>query len=368
MTDATMGARRDPKQRNLQILGGLTALFVALAAVAVWQQSSSLAPKFEPQPFFPGLTDHINDLGEVAIATKTGTFHIRMNQGLWRIAEKDGFPADAAQVRAVATGMADLTMLEPKTARADWLNFVNLGAPDKGGDGVDVKLTDARGNAMAEVVVGKSQGAADDLGRTELYVRRPNENQSWLARGNLAPKANAGDWLDKNVINIARDRIKGASVTPPTGPAYTLGRDNKDQMDFKILDMPAGRQLAFDGSPDGVGSAILGFDFDDVAKADGFDFSKAPQSVTHTFDGLDVTVKVAKKGMDNWASITVAGTTPMTQNEAMAINARVGGWAFKLQQSKADQLVALRETLLKPVGGAATPIAQPAGQLQPVTR
>jgi hypothetical protein len=135
-----------------------------------------------------------------------------------------------------------------------------------------------------------------------------------------------------------------------------LSRDSKDQQDFKLLDMPPGRQLSFEGSPDGVGSALIGFDFDDVAKADQFDFSKAPQSVTHTFDGLDVTVKIAQKGMDHWATISAQGSNPMTQNEAMAINARLSGWAFKLQPSKADQFVATRETLLKPAGNAtATP-------------
>jgi len=235
-----MDLRQDPRRRNLAILGGVTAVFVVLATAAVFQQASSLAPKFEQRAFFPGLTDRINTVGEIAITSKTGTFHVRLAQGKWTLVEKDGFPADVAQVRGVAAGMADLTTLEPKTNRADWLNFVNLGAPDKGGDAVDVKLTDTMGKPMAEILAGRSQGTADDLGRTTLYVRRPNENQSWLARGNLAPKPNAADWLDKNVIALAQPtRIKGASVTPATGPAYTLSRDSKDQQDFKLLDMPA---------------------------------------------------------------------------------------------------------------------------------
>ena len=355
MSDTTMGVRTDPRRRNLLLLGGVTVVFVALAVLAVMQQASSLAPKFEQRPFFPGLTDRINNVGEIAIQSKSGSFHVKLTQGKWVIVEKGGFPADAGQVRSAAIGVADLTTLEPKTNRADWLNYVGLGAPDKGGDGVDVTLTDTMGKPLADVLVGKSQGAADELGRTTLYVRRPNENQTWLARGNLAPKPNAADWLDKNVIAIARDRVKGATVTPPTGPAYTLSRDSKDQQDFKLLDLPPGRQLSFEGSPDGVGSALIGFDFDDVAKADTVDFSKAAQSVTHTFDGLDVTVKIADKGMEKWATITAESTNPMTQNEAMAINARLGGWAFKLQQSKADQFVATRETLLKPPGGPATP-------------
>ena len=359
MTDMTAGAHADPKKRNLTILGGATLLFVLLAAFAVWQQSASLAPKFEQRPLFPGLTDQINNLGEVDVTSKTGTSHIKLQGGKWVVVERNNYPADLGQLRAVAVGTADLTVLEPKTGRADWLNYLGLGDPAKGGDAVDVKLSDASGKAMAEVLVGKSQGAADDLGRTQLYVRKPNENTSWLARGNLAPKPNAADWLDKNVVGIARDRLKGATITPPTGPSYTLARDSKDQQDFKLLDMPAGRSLSFEGSPDGVASAALGFTFDDVAKADQFDFSKAPQSVTHTFDGLDLTVKIATKGMEHWATISAAATTPMVQAEADALNAKVGGWAYKLPEMKMEQLVATRETLLKPPGGpAAAPAAK----------
>jgi hypothetical protein len=210
------------------------------------------------------------------------------------------------------------------------------------------------GKPMAELVVGHTQGATDALGRQALYVRRPNENQSWLARGALTPKPNAADWLDRNVINIARDRAKGATVTPATGPAYTISRDSKDQQDFKLLDLPAGRSLSFDGSPDGVAGAIVGFNIEDVAKADQFDFSKAPQSVFHTFDGLDVTVKIATKGMDHWATLSAAGMNPATQTEASAINARLNGFAFKLPEMSMEQIVPAREVLLKPPGGPPT--------------
>src|SRR4029077_19505920 len=163
-----------------------------------------------------------------------------------------------------------------------------------------------------------------------------------------------------NVINIAANRVKGATVTPAMGPAYTLSRDTKDQQDFKLLELPAGRALSFDGSPDGVAGAIVGLSIDDVDKAGSFDFSKTPQSVFHTFDGLDVTVKVATKGMDHWAVIAASGMNPATQTEATAINARLNGFAFKLPEMKMEQLVPAREVLLKPPGGPVTP-ATPAG-------
>ena len=241
-------------------------------------------------------------------------------------------------------------MLEPKTGRADWLTYLGLTPPPEG-DAVRVTLTDTGGKVLADLLLGHAQGAPDELGRSTLYVKKPDENQSWLARGYLTAKPNISDWLDKGIVNIARDRVKGAVVTPITGPSYTLSRENKDQQDFKMLDLPRGRELAFEGSPDGVAGSIVGFQFDDVAKADQFDFSKAPQSVFSTFDGLSITVKVASKGTERWASVSAAGSDDKSRDEAMKLNAAVNGWAFKLPEAKVQQILATRETLLKPPAG-----------------
>jgi len=97
----------DPRKRGLAILGGVAALFAVLAGLAVFQQSRSLAPQFEQKPFFPGLAAKLNDLGEVAVVSKTGSFHLKLMDGKWVIPEKDSFPADAALVRATGQGLAD---------------------------------------------------------------------------------------------------------------------------------------------------------------------------------------------------------------------------------------------------------------------
>jgi len=347
---AAMAMPADRRRRNLMVLGGVTAAFLALAIVSVFIRAGELAPKFEPRPFFPGLPAAVNDLGEMAIVSKTATIHVKKTGEDWVLVEKNNFPADQAQMRAVAVGIADLQVLEPKTARADWLNYIGLTAPPEG-DGVRVTLTDAGGKLLADLLIGQRQGNPDELGRSTLYVRKPDENQSWLARGYLDPKPQITDWLDKGVVAIARDRVKGAVVTPASGPTYTLSRENKDLPDFKLLDLPRGRELSFEGSPDGVAGAIVGFIFDDVSKADGFDFSKAPQQVTNTFDGLNLTVKIATKDGASWATVSAAGTNDMAKAEAERINARVNGWAFKLPESKVRQFAATRETLLKPPPG-----------------
>ena len=347
MATAMMANRR---QRNLAILGGVTLLMVLLAIVAVYQRAASLAPQFEPRAFFPGLTEQLAGLSEIEVVAKTGTLHIRQVDGRWVVVERDNYPADVAQVRAAGTGLADLQIIEAKTSRADWLNYLGLGAPPAG-DATQMKLSGAGGMVLAEALIGQTQGAPDALGRTSMYVRRPSENQSWLARGYLVPKAGVADWLDKTAVVIARDRVKGAVVDPAEGPTYTLSRDAKEMPDFRMVDLPRGRELSFEGAPDGVAGAIVGFVYEDVAKADQIDFTGAPQSVFNTFDGLNITVRVASRGMERWATVSAEATNPMVQGEADAINARNQGWAYKIDDFKANQIVATRETLLKPMDG-----------------
>ncbi len=348
---AAMALGFDRRRRNLVILGAVTGFFLLLAVVAVFERAGELAPKFEARPFFPGLPQTVNNLGQVTLISKAGgTFHVKLMDDNWVVEERNNFPADQMQMRATAVGIADLQVLEPKTARADWLGFLGLTAPPEG-DAVRVTLTDKDGKVLADLLIGHGQGNPDDLGRSTLYVRKPDENQAWLARGYLTAKPNVTDWLNKGILNIARDRVKGAVVTPATGPGYTLSRDTKDQPDFKLLDLPRGRELSFEGAPDGVAGAIVGFQFDDVAKANQFDFTKTPQSVFNTFDGLAITVKIATKGMDHWATVSASGSNPMAQEEATKLNAAVNGWAFKLSDSKTQQILATRETLLKPPPG-----------------
>jgi hypothetical protein len=145
--------------------------------------------------------------------------------------------------------------------------------------------------------------------------------------------------------------VKGAVVDPAEGPTYTLDRDSKEAPDFRMVDLPRGRELSFEGAPSGVAGSIVGFVYQDVARADTINFMNAPQTVYSTFDGLTITVRVATRGMEKWATVSAEATNPMVQGEADQINARNRGWAYRIDDMKASQITATRETLLRPVGG-----------------
>jgi hypothetical protein len=110
----TMMASR--RGRTLAILGGVTVLSVVLAVAAVYQRSASLAPQSEQRALFPGLTEQLTGLSEIEVSSKAETLHIRQTDGRWVVVERDNYPADAGQVRAAGTGVADLQIIENKAS------------------------------------------------------------------------------------------------------------------------------------------------------------------------------------------------------------------------------------------------------------
>jgi hypothetical protein len=346
----------DPRRRTLAILGGTALISVLLALWALHEQAAQVAPKYQSQEFFPGLASRVREAAHIHIVSKkSGVVDIAFKpiKG-WVLPRKSDYPASFEEVNKTLVGLAAMETIEPKTARADWFHFVGLDAPPKG-DGVAITVSDDRGHVLADMIAGKSEDIGDATGATGLFVRRPNEDQTWLVRAEFEPQADPSDWIDKNVIDIDRTRIQSTVVAQPDGKSYEVRRQKAGDPDFALVPMPAGRELANASAPDNVAAALAGLTFDDVVPSREIDFSGATRLITTTFDGLSVTVDVVHIGPAYWAQFDAnsASASPDTGKEARTINARVSGWAYKLPDYKGAQFTTTLESLLKPPPGKA---------------
>ena len=342
-----------PRRRNLAILGATAVIAVVLAALALWHQASLVAPKYTAQTFFPNLSAEVRNVARIHIAShKYGAFDIVFEPSKgYVLPGEHNYPADFTQVRTMLIGMTGLETIAPKTNRADWLHFLDLGAPGKGGGGTLISLFDEHGKTIASLIAGKTKDIGEPGGAVGLFVRKPDTDQSWLARSVFEPKPDPNDWLDKNVIGIDRARIQEAVVTLPVAPPYAVRRDQPSDSQFTLVDMPKGRELAYDTAPEGVADSIVGFTFDKVVPATQFDFANAAELVTKTFDGLTVTARIIKTGDDYWLTLS-ADSAPGKQaaeDEARTINTHTSGWAFRVPAYKGAQFMSSRDSLLMPV-------------------
>ena len=347
----------DPRRRNLAILGAIALVAVALAIFALHEEAGEGAVQYTPREMFRGFASHIREAARIHIVSKQASFDITFKpESGWVIGSRSNYPASFDEVRRTLIGLAALQTIEPKTSNPAWFGAIGVDAPPRG-NGVEITVSDDKGKVMAALIAGKSEEIGDASGAIGLFVRRPGDNQTYLARSVFEPKGSPGDWIDKSVVDIDRSRIQQVDVDPAGGGSYSVRRDTPSDADFKLSPIPKGRELANPAAPDAVASGMTGFTFDDIRPASNFDFSKATRVVTRTFDGLMVTVNAIPVGRDVWATVNAQALPGMSgaRSEALAIDAHATGWAFKLPPYKAQAFTTPLEAMLKPVAQAAKP-------------
>ncbi|HEX4860381.1 MAG TPA: DUF4340 domain-containing protein [Rhizomicrobium sp.] len=352
----------DPRRRNLAYLAGAAIVSILLALFALYEQSAQTSPPSSRSEVFPGLAARIHQVAHIHIVSNKGAFDVnfRPNRGAvapWLIAQKSDYPASYQEVNKTLVGLAAMQVVEPKTDHPEWFHSIGLDDPAKGGDGVEISLSDDHGHELAHLIVGKSEDIGDPGGAVGLFVRKPGDNQSWLVRAEGEFDSDVNAWLDKSVLDLDQTRVQSTSVALSDGSSYEVQRDKPTDMHFKLASMPAGREMASDAAADGPAFALTGFTFDDVKPSREVDFTNSTRLTTKTFDGMTVTADVAHKGTEYWAQLDAMSQSgkPDIAKQARAIATRVNGWAFKLADYKGAQFTTPLESLLKPKGGAPAP-------------
>jgi len=345
---------------RIVVLAAVTLLFVILAAWVVALDASKVRPAIDPRPMFPNLD--IGEASSLTIESSSGEIEITKNDsGDWVVPARDGYPARRAPLVQTVGGLADLELIEAKTARTDWHHFLGLVAPEDGGDGVRITLRGAEGEVMADVIVGNMPegNATEPDGRGRIHVRRADEDQTWLARGSLSLHTDVTSWLATHLYDIDADRVREAHVTSAAGDDYTLTRTDPAQ-GFTLVELPVGRELLSPYLAEATATSLTDMEVEDVRAESDVDLTGGFQVVFRTFDGLEVTFNVADPdGADaGWATILARFTgmpdaepreAAAVAEEAANINVLADGWAFQLPSFQARQMTLNLNDLLRPL-------------------
>ncbi len=349
--------------RRLFLFAILTLITVAVATAAVMGDAKRFAGAIEPTPMFPGLFAATDQATAFTIRSTDGDVRIVRNEsGNWVVPARAGYPANPDLVRQTLVGLGELELIQAKTARDDWHHFLGLVSPDDGGDGIEIILTGANDESLAAVLIGNQpEGhAVEQDGRGRIHVRRPDEDQTWLARGSLTLRTDLSDWLASQLLEINRDRIAAVAVNLAGSDPYTISRESAADNDFTLQDLPVGREPLSRFIINGVATAITDLSADDVSPEDDQDFVGSDQVVYRTFDGLEITFRfsVPDENQQRWATIVArftglpnAGTDEavVIAEEAHNINLLTVGWAFLLPDYQVRQMTLGRDSLLRPL-------------------
>ena len=333
------------------LLLGLAIAFVAAAGYSLARGDLVEVAPPPSQRAFPGLADKLGDLAWMRLSRGALSIDFAAIGGSWAVVEKSNYPAAPARVRSLLLGLADLTLIEPKTERPDRFARLDLDAPENGRSTL-VALQDRAGKRVAELIVGKIRH--DRLGgRTDgTYVRKPGADQTWLARGALDTSGDIRDWLDRRIVDLPAARFASIILNAADGSELALRRDAADGK-FAVVDAPADAKFKDSGSLAAPATALAKLDLDDVRPAAEL---PVPDSGTDgaTFtcvDGLMVTLRLFPRDKAEWVAITVSGTQG-AEGEAKALNARLSRWVFAIPAERARLLRTRLSDLLEPQKGS----------------
>lgn len=283
------------------VLGlGTATLLAIIAAVVITTARKPVLEIAERAPYaFPELRDHLNEVKSLTITGAGNTPLVTVEntgQG-WTVQQKGGYPADLGQVRSLLLKLVDSRLREKKTANQQ--RFSELGVEDIGQPEAKGLLLTLDGLAQpVQVIIGKGNARGDGT-----FIRRAGNQQSWLTEGSLSLTKEPEAWLERALADIAADRVKEVTLRRPDGKTLRLFKQAGDA-NFKVADIPKGRELLSDSAANSVGALLSGLRLEDVQPAgeaappaDG----KTYRARFTTVDGLLVDITAWKRDEKNFA-------------------------------------------------------------------
>jgi len=334
----------------------LLALVVVgvIAVVGGWYFGTAEKPG-EQQTFnagrlmFPDLAPRLQDAARIEITHQDKTMTLARKGDVWGLADRGGYPVQASKLRGMLTALTELRLVEPRTT--DPAEFSRLGLEDPNGKTATsslLRVLDASGKPIVAVIVGHRRVRTQGNVPEQVYVRRPDDNQTWLAEGSLQADADPQQWLDRDIMNIDHARIATVSVTRGD-ETLNFARDGEKL----ALRSPSDHPPLDDYKLDDIDRALELLTFQDVQPDKDPVGDKIGQSVYTTDNGLVVTATVFKGDKDIWARFAAApapGHDPgdKSKDEADKLSARLTGWTYQLGSWKQKALVPSMDDLKSP--------------------
>jgi len=277
------------KLNSLTILFIITVLMVLLMLVTIYRAEDN---NDDFGLLFPQLFEQLSQVDTIQFSSSEDQFTLQREDEDWYIKDHFNYPANFDEVKRMLIDLAEARVLERKTADAE--KYVVLGVegaePETpGGDSLKVQLSDGD-EQVAALILGDQREVTMEAGPKQFFVRRDGEQQSWLAEGYLQISPVMLNWIQGEVINLARERIAKVEIIQPNGSKavlVNLGKKDKfgtpEQRDRTIFKY---EQLGYD-----IAGSLHQMRMEDVQPVKAFSREGADVVTAKftTFDGLVVT-------------------------------------------------------------------------------
>ena len=293
-------------------LAAITVIVTVAAALAVLSQPAVTTLRFVDQPAFPALRENPDAVARIALTTPEGTITLVRETGdRWSALERYGYPVDRKRVRELVVALADMRLIERKTAQPERYERLQVEPPDaEKAQSRLVRLESAGGEVLAEAIIGKQRYRLTGTEPSGTYLRRPDEAQSWLASGGVQIEQEVARWLEAEVVDLDPEAIRRIEIERAGEAGYVAARDRAED-ELRLAGLAEDEALKEDADLGRLSGALSGVRFEDVKPREQLTWP-AQQHIARieTFDGLGLTVRLAKIDEAYWATFDARAVTP----------------------------------------------------------
>jgi hypothetical protein len=288
--------------KSLSILTLITLLVIIITVVLIQPKTKPIEKDIK---VFPNLMSSLDDVAEIDVKTEEQTISLVRNDGQWLLKDKHNYPVALDKVRQVLFGTADLTFLEAKTSNPKLYSKIGVEDPSEAGaKSTLLTLKKEGGETLADLIIGNDKMAKTDTTLREIYIRKPNKKQTWLALGQLSVEPEPLDWVDKQIINLDNDRIRQVKVNQPDGEKILVFKDTPTDKEYQLAEVPAGMKIKFPYMLKNMATTLSYFNMTDVKVATEIEFNQQVlNAVFTTFDGLKVTLTTTEQDDKYYAKL-----------------------------------------------------------------
>ena len=339
------------------LLVGATLALVLITLWAVRESGQRTGYVAHHEKLFPNLPAQASVARRIEIRSAGEQVILRGAGGDWTVVEKHDFPADPAKVRALLEGLAELTLIEPRTADPARHAALDLDAPDAPASrGVLVRVLGEGDTELAAVVLGKPRVSAGQ-GPREMFVRRPTQNQAWLAQGAIDVLRAPSLWLRAEAFDLPHKQVREIRIRHPGEAPLTVVRAAPDDAFHIATPLPKERKPRA-STVGAVAYGLQHMSLQDVYQPDEVtaDWSKATAVDFVTFDGLAVTARVVRLNGAPYLRISAAMADDATEQqresgaaEAERINHDNEGWVYVVPPQTVSTFTPNLDDLLEPL-------------------
>jgi hypothetical protein len=294
------------------VLAALTTVTTIAAVFAVLSQPTATTLQFVDEPAFPALRENPDAVAKIILSSPAGTITLVRETGdRWAALERHGYPVDRKRVRDLVVALADMRLIERKTAQPERYDRLEVEAPDaENAESELVRLEAANGTVLAEAIIGKQRYRLTGTEPSGTYLRRPDEAQSWLASGGIQIDREVARWLDGEIVDLDPEAIRRIEIQRAGEPSYAAVRDNPGG-ELHLTGLAGDETLKEDADLTRLTGALSSVRLDDVRPREQLTWPAEQHTArVETFDGVELSVRLAQIEDGYWATFEARAVAP----------------------------------------------------------